>query len=526
MSRTPGERELVNLLMKLLGEVGYGELETGRYPLPDDPLGREVAWGFLPGRRTETVLLISHYDTVDIQDYGSAMDVATSPDKLVERFGKHGAHLDALAREHLNHPDEWLFGRGSVDMKSGVAVHLAVLEALCARAASGHRPDGSVLFICAPDEESESEGILAAVRLLSQMRDERGLRYLGAINTDYTSPLYAGDDVKAVYAGTVGKLLVGVYVRGIETHAGEPYAGFDANLLAAEIVRSISMRSDLADSTADRIGVPPVTLKLSDFKDRYGVQIPFDAHVYLNFLTFHLAPEQLLSRLKDIVQDKLSEVAARVAEDKLSWERALGASLTEDTPEVEVVSYAELLRRACEVSGVDVTREVLERVSIWLAAQGEDLRARSVAVTRELWSLAGVRGPGAVLFFAPPYYPHAGRDTSSPVTRAAEAVCRQYGAEFRDFFPYISDASYLSLYSSEGIDTLKANMPLWSDTPAESRYSLPLAEIARLGVSVVDIGVWGYGAHKADERVNIQYSCQTVPEMVLKTIQRAFEERE
>lgn len=46
---------------------------------------------------------------------------------------------------------DWLFGRGTMDMKAGLAVQLSMLE----RAMNGHF-DGNVLLITVPDEEVNS----------------------------------------------------------------------------------------------------------------------------------------------------------------------------------------------------------------------------------------------------------------------------------------------------------------------------------------------------------------------------------
>ena len=232
-SRTAEEREFATRLHSLLSEFDEGLLERGLYPVPDDPWERCVSWAFLRGDGPRTVLLLSHFDTVGTEDYGMLQRYALEPDVLRERMRAIAPQFSPLTQAHLE-SDDWLVGRGTADMKSGIAAHLVVLERLVHHVRDGGRLPGNVMFLCTPDEECESAGILASVELLATMERERGIEFVGAINNDYFAPQYEGDDSKRVYTGTVGKLLAGLYVRGVETHAGEPYAGCDADLLLAD----------------------------------------------------------------------------------------------------------------------------------------------------------------------------------------------------------------------------------------------------------------------------------------------------
>ncbi|MCK9911749.1 hypothetical protein MXD81_21520, partial [Microbacteriaceae bacterium K1510] len=69
----------------------------------------------------ETTLLLGHIDTVGIDDFGHLRDVAIQPAQLRERM-KQQANLPEAVIDHLN-DDDWMFGRGTADMKSGVAAN-------------------------------------------------------------------------------------------------------------------------------------------------------------------------------------------------------------------------------------------------------------------------------------------------------------------------------------------------------------------------------------------------------------------
>ncbi|MEJ7654989.1 MAG: hypothetical protein WKH64_17460 [Chloroflexia bacterium] len=162
----------------------------------------------------------------------------------------------------------------------------------------------------------------------------------------------------------------------------------------------------------------------------------------------------------------------------------------------------------------------LEAHSAETVASGEDVRLRGVQQVRALWNLTGMQGPAAVVFFLPPYYPHVRPAVDSPFARAVQATADEYGAVVRRFYPYISDASYLSLRDAGDVSALRRNMPLWSDTDRPDRYSLPLDLMASLNLDVANVGVWGYGAHRRTERAYIPYSCGVVPRMIVDLVDR------
>jgi len=91
-----------------------------------------------------------------------------------------------------------------------------------------------------------------------------------------------------------------------------------------------------------------------------------------------------------------------------------------------------------------------------------------------------------------------------------------------EFYPYISDMSYLRLDPGMDLAALKANMPLWSDEfpPTGGAYSLPLDEIARLGLPAINLGPYGWGAHQRGERLLQSYSFGVLPQLIVEVIER------
>jgi len=241
--------------------------------------GRKIVWAMVEGRalpldtdKIPTVILLGHLDVAGVQDYSADVDpfdpqalhdvpleqYEKNPDTEDERL------LDAGSRQ-------WMFGRGSFDMKSGVAAQIAVMGALTR---SRDTLPGNVIMIVTPDEEVESAGTMAAVERLVELGTTHHLDYVGVINSDYTAPREPGDDNRYIYRGTVGKMLCCFYVRGRETHVGEAFRGLDANLIASSLIQETNLNVALCDEADGEITSPPLTQKQRDFKARYDAQTP------------------------------------------------------------------------------------------------------------------------------------------------------------------------------------------------------------------------------------------------------------
>jgi arginine utilization protein RocB len=149
----------------------------------------------------------------------------------------------------------FLPGRGLLDMKSGLAAGLVVLEAL----ASQDKRVGNLLFVAVPDEEDSSIGMRFIAPLLPEIAKERGINLSLAINLDATGDEGDGNKGQIVALGTIGKTLLSAYVVGHETHACYPFDGLSASLIAAELVQLIECSPVFTDG-ADP---PPSTLAMT-----------------------------------------------------------------------------------------------------------------------------------------------------------------------------------------------------------------------------------------------------------------------
>lgn len=488
----------------------------------DDPWERRNIYAFVRGASTRTVILLGHYDTVDTADYGPLEPHALDPNALAQHVDELAAMTPGVREDLEAFPGDWLFGRGAADMKSGVAVNIALIRHYAREARAGRVPPVSLVFLATPDEEVGSAGVHRALRFLLQLREREGLDYLGVVNTDTTLPLYPGDPHHYIYLGTCGKLLPFLYVVGREAHVGEPFAGLDANLLAAEVIRDLSMNTAYCDATAEQRTPPPVTLRASDRKEHYDVQLPFAAYSYLNVLTFTTGPDELLAKLRVTVTEAVERVLERVVAAERSWTPVASLAPIARERSGYVLTYAELRSLIEERLGKREVGRLVAGVAEALP-QGADPRETTLRVVEALWRASGLVGPAVVLAYAPPYYTHIA-PAPGPLHEAVRAVAEAHPEEnlrLLDYYPYISDMSYLSLDPGTDTSALAANMPTWR-APSQPRqswtYSIPLDAMAALRLPVVNLGPHGTGIHQRGERVAMRYSFEVVPQLIVEMI--------
>ena len=163
-----------------------------------DVLHRPVVWGLRPGRTPRTVVLLGHYDTVEIDCYGALKPYATDPPALKARMRQQEIHDPGLRRDLDD--DAWGFGRGMADMKAGLAINLHTLL-------TREEGEAGVLFLAVPDEERMSSGAIQAVPLLHGLQQRFGLDYRLLVLTEPETTTGEDLGVVRVTGGGTGKIL-------------------------------------------------------------------------------------------------------------------------------------------------------------------------------------------------------------------------------------------------------------------------------------------------------------------------------
>jgi arginine utilization protein RocB len=462
----------------------------------------------------DTVILLSHFDVVNVQDYGAWQDAAFSPEELTKRFYEQKPQLPADVQADIAE-GEWLFGRGVMDMKCGLALHMALIEQAC-----HGKFEGNLLLLTVPDEEVNSAGMRAAVPVLMEMAETYGLTYRLVLNSEPMFTRYPGDKTNYIYTGSIGKVLPGFYCYGKETHVGEPLAGLNANFMVAQIAAELELNTDFCEVLDREVSPPPTNLWQTDLKEDYSVQIPHRAVTLFNLF--------LQRKSLDDVTRSLVEVAKRAAkriEEQHHVQASRFAKLEQSTPKslsVHVWTFAELRKKAAEMFGTTKVEEL--EANILAKNTNKDEREKTIALIDQLAMLCKDFAPMIVLFYAPPYYP-AVNSSADPLIGRLVAKLKTYAQEThgvslveQHYFGGISDLSYVGLQQSPAsLRALTDNMPLWN-----RGYDLPLAALAKFQVPVLNVGPVGRDAHQWTERLNVPFAFTTVKAWLEYTIQEVF----
>lgn len=512
---TNGEINMADKLESILRSFPYFKQhpeQVWTQVLEGDALGRKNVFALLEGgfENNKTIIYHGHMDTVGIDDFGSIEEHALDPDYLQHYFENYSKDSDVQQDAASGN---WLFGRGALDMKSGDAVHLCNLLFY-----SEHRDqlNGNILAMFNPVEENDHEGVMKAVDELIRLKKEKNLDYALAINGDFVSPLYKGDSRRYVYTGSAGKLLGCFYIRGRETHVGETLAGIDPTLIASNINSVLNNNMDCAEKIPDEVILPPSCLFLRDRKAFYNVQTAGTTFLYFNYFLYERTPKAVLGQLKDVAQHVCDDLELFLKKQYTVFSENCGLEGQSPDWSAAVMSYEDF---AGELKSKGVPVEEITDQVIQENPQ-EDFRQISFKIIEALEAHAGDNRPKVIVFFAPPYCPHnylreeveAEKRCDQILDRVLRQAEQETGETFskKRFFPYLADSSYLAMSeSAEETASILGNFPGWGKT-----YSVPLEQIRKLNIPVMDMGVYGKRAHTWMERVYKPYSFGVLPQLI------------
>lgn len=522
VTETRGEAEMGERIYAKLAQIPYFQNHPEyllRLPIKDDPLGRISVLALVRGEQGSsgrTVVTLGHYDTVGISDYGALAQYANQPDVLTEKLKQ--LDLPPNVREDLESGD-YLFGRGILDMKAGDAILIQLLEEVSRDA---EHLEGNLIFAAVCDEEGNSKGMLRLVPELVRLKETQGLDYLALLDTDYVTTEYEGDQSKYIYMGTVGKVMPTFFIVGKETHVGEAFKGLDPNLLAGQLITRIDLNPEFCDVAEGEITIPPVSLQQRDQKTEYSTQIAKTAVLFFSYATHHSTPDQILARMRQAAEECFQQVI-----DQLNQRYRVYCTMVNRPFEVlpwraRVIPYQELYERVRREVGPQLDHMVAKKCAEWNTDENLDTCTRTTRLVEYVHSLWSDQDPVIVVYLTPPYYPHVSvrgetekeRELLAAVQQAIQAAGSQEEIVCKYFFPYISDLSYGGAPDDpEIVQALEHNIPGYG-----SLYRLPLREMAKLQIPALNIGPFGYDAHKWTERLEKRYSFQVTPELVRQTV--------
>ena len=520
--RAEEENRVAQVLLDAILSIQPSQGNTIRaqiFPCRGDRLGRRAVWALLrPAKKTErTVLLTGHFDVVDVQ--GPLARLAFSLDAYTKALAQ--ANLSREVREDLE-SGNWLFGRGVMDMKSGLALFVETMRVL----AQSAELRINVAFLAVPDEESDSAGMRGSLEKLCEFRDTEGLDFAAALTGEPCFWTAGKTPVRPYYTGTTGKIMPYFLCLGQASHVNDYAEGANAALIAADVVRMLEgNKAFICGKGLDTLP-PPTCLSCQTRVGTYSVSLPDKAACYFNVLTDHATPGDTLQRLKGIASEALLAACNQMHQSARELAHK-GADVAVTRKNGRVLTYKELTDLAAEKLGGQQEFSRRQKAFLDTLDSQTDMREAAIRVSEWVWEVSALRGPAIVLGFLPPYYPSRLNAERTPKERELKRIIREQAdrakelagdgaVTVQEIFGGITDLSYLGFQGApSGLKALGENMPGWGEL-----YSLPMRELLSLDIPVANMGPAGKDAHKATERLELNYSLKIAPLLLLETIEK------
>lgn len=528
VNTTRGEHDIACFIESYLRDIPYFKEHSNQViiqKLKNDSLDRRNVFALIKGEKgksKDTIMLHGHMDTVDVEDFGQLKEFAFDCDELMKKL--KNINLSSEVREDLE-CGNWLFGRGACDMKSGVAVFMVILKYLSEKV---KEIDGNILLSVNPVEENLHTGIIEGLEVLEDLKEKEKLNYIFAINNDYICPLYEGDTTKYVYTGAVGKILPCFYIQGRETHVAQCFEGFDASMVAAELVKLINLNPEFCDGYKGEFTLPPSVLKMKDLKPQYNVQTSFTSFLYFNYFIHNTSIKEILQKLKKAAKKSLDNVLEDINQNYKEYCKLTNVEYKKIGYETQVLEYEEVYELAKKAFDGNIDGYI-DEITEKCINEKVDKREIPLEITKKLCEIAEIRIPTIVIFFAAPYCPHNTLkdedkkekriydEISEIVKEFSEKSNEQY--KVMQFFPSLTDSSYLKIDDDdESLSLLTGNFPQY-----RKLYNVPLGTIKKLNIPAINYGCYGKDAHKWTERVYMPYTFKVLPEFIIDTIEKYFE---
>lgn len=523
ISGTKYESEMAEKLYNIVTSIDYfkkNKENSGLEFIKDDPLQRSFLWALIEGKGTSknTVVLHAHFDTVDTEDYGNLQDVAYNIEECTKRISELTTDKEALKDAESG---KWIFGRGTADIKSGIAVYIELIRELSAK----QDFNGNILMLLVPAEESNSEGTASAIPFLLELKERRNLDYLAAIVCECSIPENGNEDFKRLYFGSVGKIMPMFFCVGKETHAGEPFGGINPNSFVSEIERRLELNPDFCDTSEKQVSPPPALLKQMDLKNLYSVKTPLYAVSYYNMLILTKSAEQILMELKNLAIEAFVKVLIDNEDRRYRYAEMRGRSFHYSDAELCVMFYQELLIKA-RSRNKDFDEEILKCIETW-KREKQDNQTIAINIVKETYERSGIKKPMIILSLIPPFYPHMhlkeSGEREKALIQAVDEVIKyakeKYGEKIikEPYYMGISDLSYIGFDGNDDFDDFVSNIPGYG-----VNYCFHAGDLKKLNIPGIIFGGAGKDIHKNTERIDVDYSLKVLPELYKCLIYRLF----
>lgn len=492
----------------------------GTEPLDNDKYGRQVVWALVKGKGDDTIVLINHHDAIGTTEYGDLEDLAFRPEDLKRAFKEKKINKKDIKLDLED--DNWIFGRGTADMKGGLALQAGVVEYFSLQ----EDFEGNILFLSVPDEETISKGMLKGAEFMDKLRVKYGLNYLAAINSE---PYFNNvKNTSIYYEGSVGKIMPIIYVKGVKSHISDPYNGVSPSMILANIQKRTELNPGLCDVYKNDATPPPMWVHLKDRKKVYDASIPEAAVGFFNWLTFNKSPKEILVTLREYSLEAIKETLVF-----LDGSYKIYCGLNDrEYEKIEynplIIDFRDAYKMAVKDSGYKFEvgyNKLLNNLKRDYLENKITLPELSVALVEYTGENINISDPLIIIGLSGPYYPHINNnniigekiDFEEKLNKIANENFN-FQFEKNEYFMGMCDLSYCG-FTGDIMDiiNIKENSPGWDDV-----YKIPFDSMKNLNMKVLNIGPWGKDLHKSTERVYGPDVFERIPFVIIELIKDLF----
>lgn len=507
---TKGEIEFPHKLKRKLMQQAYFQTNPAHVALHDAGNHRNAVTALYDsGVTDETIVLISHFDTVHTEEFGNLSDVAFQVEALTEQMKARKTSFPLDTQVDID-SDEYVFGRGTMDMKMGLVLHMHLIEQ-----ASKEQWPINLLLVTVPDEEVNSAGMRTAVKSLVKLRESKHLHYKMFLNSEPSFSQEPRDERYYIYSGTIGKIMPSALFYGRATHAGEPLSGLTGHYMNTFLTQAMEFNEDFVEEAYGEETPLPICLQTNDLKQDYSAQTSHHSYALYNVFVMNRNAQEVMEIFKTTAEKAMATCTE-------NYEKICRRKGVKPIGDIKVLLYDELYAYAEEKLGASSITTIKQKI---FQDESLDEREKSIQLSDMLMMNCPELAPATVLFYAPPYYPAVNSTASTLVEETIaftqKTLANKYhiNAEQIHYFNGISDLSYVN-YNAEdsGWVTYRNNTPVWGDV-----YSIPFEEMQQLQSPVINIGPFGKDAHKPTERLHIESAFVHTPYVLREVITHLFE---
>lgn len=514
ISGTSDEHLGADKIYELLSEIPYFQenpQNLRKIYIEHDSYKRYFISAFFCGKKrsNKTVIISGHYDVVGIDDFGHLKEIAFNIEEYNRKVNE--LSLDEDAKRDLN-SGEWIFGRGTADMKFGLALGIELLRELSKR----DNFQGNILFMAVPGEETDSVGMLGATKHLLELQDQ-GYEFVGLLMPEPYIGSSENYSIRYIHTGSCGKLNAVFFFAGKQSHAFAPFSGLNSIAMALEVNRLMELNTELCDKLPNKVSPPPFCLKIKDLNDLYSVTVPLYTASCYNIITFKREPDELLARLKEIGVKAFENVRDEIRRKAASFEKIANVKIEDLDIKPVVFTYSEFYKEVKKSIGKRLDRFLKDKIAKWRSLKYDNQKI-AVNIIKETYEIYPNKIPMIIIGFAPPYYPNRSVDPGSEHGRKLlEAVDNligyakeKYGEKFEKdvCFTGISDLSYTGMEDNAGSEEMFKNL-----LGLNYSYMFPVEQLKKLDIQGVILGCYGKDLHKYTERLNIPFNFNVLPDL-------------